>query len=142
MDEALHTLARLFARYPRPVELTNKNHCPECAEHHQELAPHTPTTIRREHLGHPGWDPITFTTDEAFLYYLPGLARIAATARGDQYYLDQFLSHLRRRASLLTREERHALADLLRRLRTSLARDIELAGDEDELDAVVRLLAV
>ena len=142
MDQELRELARLFAEHPRPATFTNVDHCSECAEHHEELAPHTPETIERQHLGHPGWDPITFATDEAFLYYLPGLARVAATARGEAYYLDQFLSHVERHATLLSPAERVAVATLLRSIRNRLADDIASYRDEDELEKVIGLLVV
>lgn len=104
MDEAIQAIFRLFASYPRPSILTNVEHCSECAEHHEELTPHSRESIQRQHLGHAGWDPITFSTDAAFLYFFPALARLTSEGRGDDYYLDQFLSHVSRRRELFSPE--------------------------------------
>jgi hypothetical protein len=55
-------------------------------------------------LGNAGWDPICFTTDEGYRYWLPALARLALLP-GD-YYVDQFLFHLENRLHVFDDAER------------------------------------
>lgn len=88
VDEA----ADVFGKVPRPEHFTDHTHCCECAEHDEVLQKFTPGTIVREALGHPGWDPMTATTDAGFRYYLPGLIRIVLTTSGDDDYIGQFVS--------------------------------------------------
>lgn len=88
VDEA----AEVFGKVPRPQHFTDHIHCRECAEHDAVLQRFAPDTIVREALGHPGWDPMTATTDAGFRYYLPGLICIVLTRRGDDDYIGQFVS--------------------------------------------------
>jgi len=88
VDEA----ADVFGKVPRPEHFTDYTHCCECAEHDEVLQKFTPDTIVREALGHPGWDPMTATTDAGFRYYLPGLIRIVLTTGGKDDYIGQFVS--------------------------------------------------
>lgn len=90
IDEA----SAVFGEVPRPEHFTDYTHCCECAEHDEVLRKYTTDTITREALGHAGWDPMTFATDAGFRYYLPALIRMALTKRGDDYYIDQFLSQV------------------------------------------------
>lgn len=84
---------RVFAAVERPAQFTDREHCCECREHDDVLLAHDPQTITREALGGMGWDPITFTTDEGFRYYLPGLIRILLSGTGADSYYEQFLWH-------------------------------------------------
>jgi hypothetical protein len=142
MEEELAAIVKLFSGYPRPAIFTNVEHCPECAEHNEELAPFEPATIQREHLGHMGWDPITFSTDAAFLYFFSGVARVAAHGNGDNYYLTQFLSHVSNRRELFSEDQKLAIVAFLERLGVVLAEDIELYGDKYELENVQERLVV
>ena len=142
MDEELRDIARLFAAYPRPSIFTNVEHCSECAEHHEELAPYSRETIQRQHLGHAGWDPITFCTDEAFLYFFPALARITAQGKGDDYYVTQFLSHVSWRRELFSPEQRLAVVAFLLEVGVTLADEIERNLDAYDLENVLEALVV
>ncbi len=91
-EEALAAVAEAFREVPRPQEfIWGTCRCEECLEHNQTLANHTPATITLEELGYPGWDPLCFANEQAFLYYLPAMMRLIFQ---DPYYIDQVLFHL------------------------------------------------
>ena len=92
-DEIIDEAFAVFGAVERPEHFTNHEHCPECKEHDDTLLAFDPRSITREALGGMGWDPITFTTDDGFRYYLPGLIRIVLTETGDNSYYEQFLWH-------------------------------------------------
>ena len=140
--ELLARIGAAFGRHPRPEHFTDWQHCCECAEHDQELASVTLDSISLRELGNPGWDPMCFATDDAYLYYFPAMARLA-TGRGDSYYLDQFLFHLgTRRLVLFSREQRELLEDFLWHLLALFADDPAiLASDIHEIDRCLRELA-
>jgi len=93
-DEIIAEAVKLFSDVARPEHFTNHEHCPECKDHDEELLAFNPSSITREALGTMGWDPITFTTDQGFRYYLPGLIRVVLTETGDDSYYEQFLWHV------------------------------------------------
>ena len=93
-DQLISEVNAVFESVPRPLHFTDHEHCCECAEHDATLSNYEPGTIPRAALGHGGWDPITFSTDGGFRYYLPALIRMALTQQGDDYYIDQFLFQL------------------------------------------------
>jgi hypothetical protein len=129
----------VFGKVARPEHFTDFTHCSECAEHDSMLSAHTPDTITREALGHPGWDPMTFATDAGFRYFLPALIRMALTGTGDDYYIDQFLSQVIRDGPRNTRwcactvEERVIVLKVLHALLETRAEDIENNLDADRL---------
>ena len=84
----------VFGGNAAPENYTNRDHCPECAEHDETLRSHTPQSIGLEQLGNPGWDPICFVLPEAFKYYFPALVRLALDSEGSNGNLDQFLFHV------------------------------------------------
>lgn len=112
-SDLLATVVRIFARHTRPDVFTNADHCCECAEHNRTLSNHTPESLSVEDAGQPGWDPICFATPAAFLYFFPGLVRLAMTGHAETFYLDQFVSHLSRRVDLLDPDERRIVHTLL-----------------------------
>jgi hypothetical protein len=112
-SDLLAAVVRIFARHTRPDVFTNADHCCECAEHNRTLSSHTPESLSIEDAGQPGWDPICFATPAAFLYFFPGLVRLALTSHGEAFYLDQFVSHLSRRVDQLDAEERRIVHTLL-----------------------------
>lgn len=129
----------------RPEHFTNHTHCCECQDHDEELQPFTPTTLTREALGHMGWDPITFCTDEGFRYFLPGMIRILLTETGDQSYYEQFLFHLnyvsedRDRYKICSEEERKIVTEALNWLLDNKSDEIEAElCSEDLLNAIAR----
>jgi hypothetical protein len=112
-DAILRQIAAAFAGAPRPERFTDFRHCCECAEHDETLRAHDPETLGLAQLS-PAWDPICFATLPAYLYYLPGLARLAL-GTGADYFLDPFLFHLRgNRVRAFTGAQRRAVLALLR----------------------------
>jgi len=139
--EALARIESAFGECPRPEHFTEWQHCCECAEHDAELAAHTPETIGLAELGNAGWDPICFATPEAYLYYLPGLARLAL-GRAPDYYLEQFLFHLNAdRSAILTPTQREAVRRFLEHIMASRTDDPDVAFDLAELGRVIDRLS-
>jgi hypothetical protein len=147
--DALAAIARAFAARRRPDHFTDFRHCCECAEHDETLRARTPDTIAATDLP-PAWDAICFATLDAYLYYLPGLARLAL-GRGDAYTLDQFLFHMRaERVLAFSGSERRAVRRLLEaiadhRLDAVHPSDVDLLGrriaELHELEALARVPA-
>jgi hypothetical protein len=112
-EEALDAVAEAFGEVARPQEfIWGTCRCPECLEHNQTLADHTPATITLKELGNPGWDPLCFANEQAFLYYLPAMMRLIFE---DPYYIDQVLFHLNcpNRPGPLTAPQAKALVQVL-----------------------------
>lgn len=146
MDEedagALSRVDEAFRDCPRPDHFTEWQHCCECAEHDAVLAEHTPGTIGLGELGNAGWDPICFATQEAYAYYLPGLARLAL-GRGSEYYLEQFLFHLNaERVQHLTQSQRVAVAGFLEHLAATRLDEPDFRFDLPALREARELLSV
>lgn len=139
--EALARIEAAFAAGTRPEHFTDWRHCCECAEHDAVLAAHTPDTIGLAELGNAGWDPICFAIPDAYLYYLPGLARLAL-GRAPDYYLDQFLFHLNAdRIEKLAANQREALREFLEHIAASRVDDADVAFDLAELGLVLARLS-
>jgi hypothetical protein len=67
----------------RPVQMVrNPGHCDECTEHEGTMQAVTPETVSLDQVGGLAWDPVCYLTDEAWRYFVPGLARLAL-GRGD-----------------------------------------------------------
>jgi len=128
-----------FGDVSRPAHFTDYEHCCECAEHDATFQAHTPETIGREALGHPGWDPLCFATDAAFLYYFPALVRHAITGIDDNYYLDQWLFNLvwdgprNRRLAACSAEQRRFVTKVIEWLLENRDAEIEANSDTDNL---------
>ncbi len=122
---------QVSAKLARPEHFTDHKHCCECREHDGELQPYTPGNIPRSALGTMAWDPITFCTDEAFRYFLPGLIRIVLTEDGEGNYYEQFLWHVNAvpgghdRYAICSREEREVVAMALTWLLDNRSEEIE-----------------
>ena len=97
-EEIIARAFHIFGAMERPRHFTDYQHCCECKEHDEVLLSSSPRTISRSDLGTMGWDPITFTTDDGFRYYLPGLIRIVLTEKGESNYYEQFLWHVEQTA--------------------------------------------
>ena len=149
MDEAaqiiINRALEIGKKIQRPAHFTNHTHCCECQDHDDELQPFTPTTVTRKALGTPAWDPITFCTDEAFRYFLPGLIRIVLTKTGEDNYYEQFLFQLncvtegRDHYEICSKEEREVVAQALNWLLENRAKEIELEMcSEDLMQAIMR----
>jgi hypothetical protein len=126
-DENLLVEIRQAFAVPRPERFTDRDHCCECAEHDDLLAARDLDTLKIEDVGNPGWDPICFATDEAFMYLVPALARLALAAPADRHgwYFEQFLFHLaldggsNRRLRAATPEQRSAILRFLRHVQST-----------------------
>jgi hypothetical protein len=140
MNDALEQL-RKVCDVPRPLHFTDVNHCTECAEHDATLQRVTPDTIGLAELGNPGWDPACFMSTEAFIYFLPGLARLAL-GTAEAYFLDALLCHLReRRTGVLSAPQRSALLAFLRALPKSVLAEAAANANAAELTSVMQRLA-
>jgi len=136
----LSAINRVFRRN-RPLKMVrNPGHCEECAEHEATMQSATPQSISLVQVGSPAWDPVCFITDEAYGYFMPGLARLAM-GRGEDYYLDQFLSHLESgRIDSLDSGQCRAVATLLDHLYKTNSKEIEDNMDDKVLGHVMDLL--
>jgi hypothetical protein len=108
---AFEAIDRAFADAARPEKFTDHPYCDECAEAHEYFSAYTPATLADvteppETLG------ISFLTDEAFGYLLPGMLRWI-TRTGTQYCVGDVLFHVENRLHALTADQRTALRDLL-----------------------------
>lgn len=128
--EIIETARKAFADIERPAHFTNHTHCCECAEHDEELQPFTPNDLTLTALGHMGWDPITFCTDHAFRYFLPGLIRIVLTENGEENYYEQFLWHITPQGEY----DRHAACSADERAVVAQALDWLLENRSDEIE--------
>ena len=79
---------------------------------------------------------MNYVTKESFLYFMPGLARLAL-GKGDDYYLGQLLFHLDCRLESLSQEQKNALWTLLNYLFETMPEEIEQEIDEDYLFKVM-----
>lgn len=140
--QALHLLEDAFRDCPRPDGLFIRGtcRCEECEEHNATLASHTPQSMTLDDFGNGGWDPICMASDAAFLYFLPGMFRLAF--EDDFFYIYQLLFHLGvpERVACLSAAQAKAVAAALR------AWDKLHAGNREEdcyrrdLDAVLALM--
>ena len=80
----------------KPDHFGNYQHCCECAEHDETLLAHDVDSIGLEQLGHPGWDPLCFSSPEGIIYYMPALVRLTLDTINSppERYLGQMLFHL------------------------------------------------
>ena len=108
---AFEAIDRALADAPHPEKFTDHQYCEECADAHEYFSAFTPVTLAAvteppETLG------ISFLTDEAFVYLLPGMLRWI-TRTGTQYCVGDVLFHVENRLHALTADQRTALRDLL-----------------------------
>ncbi|WP_199524814.1 hypothetical protein [Pseudoalteromonas sp. bablab_jr011] len=138
MTEQYRQLKRAFASRVRPAHFTNYNHCEECLEHERTLQHRDNESLSFNDVGIITYSPISFINLEGFLYFLPGLARLAS-AKGEYYFLDTFLIHLdnEERRKSLNADERRALLRYLLYLRGSIFDDIARNLDEESLDELI-----
>lgn len=144
-EEIIARAMAICASLPRPAHFADPGHCCECAEHDAELQPYSPVDLPRAALGTMGWDPVTFVSDDAFRYLLPGLVRVVLTEQGEDSYYEQFLWHLNAsldgldRRAACTDAERAMVHRVLEFLLEHRADDIETEGlSEDLLSALER----
>jgi hypothetical protein len=141
--EAAPLLSRIAEVFQcgRPARMVrNPGHCDECAEHEDTMQSVAPDTVSLLQVGSPAWDPVCFLSNEAWCYFMPGLARLAL-GRGDDYYLDQFLYHLESgRIEGLDSAQCEATGALLDHLYETMADEIEDNMDDKALGHVMDLL--
>jgi hypothetical protein len=147
--DILAAVRAAFADCPRPEHFADPAHCMECADHDELLQARTPDTLRLEDVDNPCWDPICYVEAAGFAYLFPGLARLALadTSVGYPWYPSQLLFHLtydgkkNRRILSLTREQRRAVADLLRHLALTRADRIDEFGPKlaDEILSAIEM---
>ncbi len=83
-----------FEPVAKPEWFTDAAHCDECADHNRSLSAHSREAIRRDDLGCPGWDPITFATAQAMAYLFPAMACFALMPASVLGYYGEYLSQL------------------------------------------------
>ena len=132
----------VFGDVGRPAHFTNHEHCEECREHDDTLLAHDPASITRQALGTMGWDPITFTTDEGFRYYLPGLIRVVLTETGNESYIEQFLWHMTgsgdyQRVRCFSKDEKSVVASVLHFLLEHRTAELQQECLDDEILAAI-----
>jgi hypothetical protein len=95
----------------RPEKFTDHPYCEECANADEYFRGFTPETIA-EVTEPPETLPLSFLTEEAFLYLAPGILRWLPRA-GHLYCLGDVLFHVERWLYVMNARQRAALRDLL-----------------------------
>jgi len=138
---------RIF-KVKKPEHFTDHENCEECAEHDETLRKASVKSIGMEQLGNPGWDPITFSSVEGKIYYMPALIRLCLeTIESDDPYLCQFLWHLEwdgKRNDLFigcNPEQRKFISQFIAFLIENYVHAIEDSGCEDEILRVSEIWA-
>jgi hypothetical protein len=112
--DAIRAVDDAFADAPRPsMFIRGTCGCEECIEHNETMQRFKQKELPLADLNSAGWDPICFASDPAFLYLVPGLARLVLDHADE--YIQQFLFHLGEpdRLACLTRAQRKALVGVL-----------------------------
>lgn len=132
-------------RAERPEHLgRDPNHtvdCPECAEHNLTMQDQTAQNVAFEVVENEAWHPLHFLSDEAFIHFMPGLARLTRGA-GERYFLSQFLFQLESgRIDAFDHVQCQAVSALLDHLYETMAGEIEHNMDDVVLGHVMDRLA-
>jgi hypothetical protein len=144
----LDRIDRAFGGIYKPEHFTNHAHCDECAEHDNTLRSRTRETLRREDLGNPAWDPLTFSSEEGIAYVFPAIARYAVLPDAwprHEWYGCQLLSHLshdgdaNRFLRWCSDRQREAVHALLEHLEATRMPDFDNAGCRDALMVALAL---
>ena len=123
LDAALAAIDRAFAGASRPDKFTNHPYCEECADADEYFRNFTPVTLA-DVTDPPETLPISFLTDKAFIYLLPGILRWLPRT-GPQFCVGDVLFHVETRLHTFTPEQRVALRDLLYIVYDRLKSEIE-----------------
>jgi hypothetical protein len=92
-EEIDSEVQKAFGHLPRPRQFIRGTcSCCECLEHEAEMQSFARDDLPLDQVNNPGWDPICFASNEAFLYLMPGLAGLVLDHTDD--YVDQFLFHI------------------------------------------------
>jgi len=133
------SLCRVFSERERPDHFIDSKQCEEeCLEHEATLSSKDNDSISFKDVGNIAYSPIGFISIEGFLYYLPGLSRLAAGS-GDEYFLDNFLVYFEneQRRNALNQQEKKALADYLVDLKSAISDSIQNNLDDEDLDELI-----
>lgn len=137
------SLCRAFSARERPDHFIDSKHFEEYSEHEATLVSNDNDSISFMDVGNIAYSPIGFISVEGFLYYLPGLARLAA-GTGEEYFLNNFLIYLenKQRRGALSQTEKKALADYLIKLKSTISDSIKENLDGEELDDLIEWLNI
>ena len=108
-------------------------------EHNETMKAHTREDITIHELGNAAWDPMCFASDEAFVYYLPAMFRLAF---GPDDYIDQLLFHLDSpgRLDALDRKQAQAVLKALWVLVEERGHEIQGTSADRQLESVIERL--
>ena len=131
--QIISEVKKVFGHFRRPdMFIRGTCRCDECMEHEADMQTFNPDDLPLDRLNNPGWDPICFASDEAFGYFMPGLAKLVLDHAND--YIQQFIFHTEQpeRLVVLTPEQAQALCHVLDFLvlHESEALDNNLAVDD------------
>ena len=133
--------ANYIFKTQRPKYFTDYKHCEECNEHNITLSNSHIDLIRLKELGNDFWDPICFVNNEGYLYYFPAFVRLAVKSGEDNYYITQFLFHLKEdRIKQMTAEQKKFLLKFLNYLMETKEELIESYDDKTQLSAAINLV--
>jgi len=108
-DQIISEIDGAFGHLPRPkIFIRGTCHCEECMEHEATMQSFPRDDLPLDKLDNPGWDPICFASNEAFLYFMPGLVRLIFDHTSD--YVQQFIFHVEQPDRLETLSPEQALA--------------------------------
>ena len=87
--------------------------CDECMEHEAVMQTFNSINLPLDQLNNQGWDPICFASNDAFMYLMPGLVKLALDHTED--YIQQFIFHVEQpdRLAALTPEQSQMLTFVL-----------------------------
>jgi len=140
VEEAMVLIRDAFDCVPRPeLFIRGTCFCEECIEHNETMQAHTPEDITILELGNAGWDPICSANDQAFVYYLPAMFRLAF---GPEDYTDQLLFHLDSpgRLDALDYEQAGAVLEALWVLVDIRGQEIAGTSAEWQLESIIEKL--
>ena len=81
-DDVMRVVNTAFGDVPRPATFIRGTcDCAECREHEETMQSVTSENVPLDLVDNPGWDPICFASDEAFVYLMPGLVRLCDRRR-------------------------------------------------------------
>lgn len=125
--------SKLVFNVTKPDHFTDYKHCCECAEHDETLLTYDRDSIGLDQIGSAAWDPITFSSPEGIMYYMPALIRLTLDGidNPQESYLEQLLWHLimdgkdNRLVTACSIEQRKFIADFLEYLIDNYAPQIQ-----------------
>lgn len=137
-----YRVQEIFSARDKPDHFHNPAHCFECKEYDDILRTFDRDTIGFNEVGNLMWNPISDSSVEGFLYYLPALCRLSLVKDAEYYFVDQLLVYLTRDDCLddMTKAETIALKEFLEWLKLRLFDEIELNRDHETIDEMINKL--